>query len=132
MEHDAERALRSIHRFRSGDRFPGACRKRHGRHLPREQQELSTARRLCLDALRRGKTVLRGAYGIYVDQPMTSLVTATSGNPPLAVPLTFTGTVRLDNALSVAGPTGLAPQTVDHDFENAYVQSWNLNLQHRV
>ena len=36
-----------------------------------------------------GKTVLRGAYGIYVDQPMTSVVTATSGNPPLAIPLTF-------------------------------------------
>ena len=44
---------------------------------------------------KNGKTVLRGAYGIYVDQPMTSIVTATSGNPPLAIPLTFTGTVRL-------------------------------------
>jgi hypothetical protein len=77
-----------------------------------------------------GKTVLRGAYGIYVDQPMTSIVTATSGNPPLAIPLTFTGTVRLDNAINVAGPAGLAPQTIDHDFDNAYMQSWNLNAQH--
>jgi len=39
---------------------------------------------------RRGKTVLRGAYGIYVDQPMTSVVLGTGGNPPLAIPLTFT------------------------------------------
>src|SRR6266576_4225471 len=79
--------------------------------------------------LRNGRTVLRTAYGIYVDQPMTSIVSATSGNPPLAIPLTFTGTVRLDNAISVARPVGLAPQTVDHDFDNAYMQSWNLNAQ---
>jgi hypothetical protein len=79
-----------------------------------------------------GKTVLRGAYGIYVDQPMTSIVTGTSGNPPLAIPLTFTGTIRLDNAINIAGPAGLAPQTIDHDFDNAYLQSWNLNVQHEL
>ena len=61
-----------------------------------------------------GKTVLRGAYGIYVDQPMTSVVLGTSGNPPLAIPLTFTGTIRLDNAINIAGPAGLAPQSTDH------------------
>jgi Carboxypeptidase regulatory-like domain/TonB dependent receptor-like, beta-barrel len=77
-----------------------------------------------------GKTVLRAAYGIYADQPMTSIVSATSGNPPLALPLTFTGAVRFDNAINVAGPAGLAPQTIDPDFDNAYMQSWNLNVQH--
>jgi hypothetical protein len=79
---------------------------------------------------RSGKTVLRGGYGIYVDQPMTSIVSSTSGNPPLAIPLTFTGAVRFDNAFNVARPAGLAPQTVDHGFHNAYMQSWNLNGQH--
>jgi len=78
------------------------------------------------------KTVLRAAYGVYVDQPMTSIVTPTAGNPPLAIPLTFSGNVRLDNAINVAGPAGLAPQSVDHDFENAYVQSWNFNVQHQL
>jgi len=78
-----------------------------------------------------GTTVLRAAYGIYADQPMTSVVTPTSGNPPLAIPLTFTGSVRLDNAINVAGTVSLAPQTVDHDFDNAYMQSWNLNVQHQ-
>src|SRR4029079_1243499 len=81
---------------------------------------------------KNGKTVLRGAYGIYVDQPMTSIVTGTSGNPPLAIPLTFTGTIRLDNAINIAGPAGLAPQSIDHDFNNAYMQSWNLNVQHEL
>jgi hypothetical protein len=32
------------------------------------------------------KTVVRAAYGIYVDQPMTSVVLGTAGNPPLAIP----------------------------------------------
>jgi hypothetical protein len=74
-------------------------------------------------------TVIRGAYGIYVDQPMTSVVTGLSGNPPLAIPLTFSGPIRLNEAVNVAGPAGLAPQSIDHDFENAYMQSWNLNVQ---
>jgi hypothetical protein len=80
-------------------------------------------------AFGKRETVLRGSYGIYVDQPMTSIVSPTSGNPPLAIPLTFTGTVRLDNAIDIANPVALAPQTVDRDFDNAYVQSWNLNVQ---
>lgn len=75
------------------------------------------------------ETVVRAAYGVYVDQPMTSIVTGLGGNPPLAVPLTFSGTIRLNNAIDVAGPAGLAPVSIDHDYRNAYVQSWNLNVQ---
>jgi hypothetical protein len=81
------------------------------------------------DPFNHGKTVVRGAYAILVDQPMTSVVSATSGNPPLALPLTFSGPIRLDNAINLALAPGLAPQTVDRSFDNAYVQSWNLNVQ---
>ena len=87
---------------------------------------------LAWDPFKDGKTSIRAAYAILVDQPMTSVVTATSANPPLAVPLTFAGPIRLDNALSIAQFAGLAPQTVDHGFKNAYLQSWNLNLQREV
>ena len=75
------------------------------------------------------RTSIRGAYAILVDEPLTSLVTPTSANPPLAMPLTFAGTIGLDNAIKLAGATGLAPQTIDSSYRNAYLQSWNLNVQ---
>src|SRR6185369_11497068 len=33
---------------------------------------------------------------------------------------------------SLAGPAGIAPTTVDHGYQNTYVQSWNLNLQREL
>lgn len=78
------------------------------------------------------ETVVRGAYGVYVDQPMTSIVTGLAGNPPLAIPLTFSGAIRLNEAIDVARPAGLAPVSIDHDYRNAYMQSWNLNVQRQI
>jgi hypothetical protein len=59
-------------------------------------------------------------------------VTPTSANPPLARPLNFTGAIKFDNAVNVASNAGLAPASVAPDFDNAYVQSWNLNLQREI
>lgn len=79
-----------------------------------------------------GKTSVRAAYALQTDQPMTSIVIGTTTNPPLAIPLTFTGAIRLNNAINLAGPAGLAPQSIDHDFDNAYLQSWNFSVQREV
>lgn len=79
-----------------------------------------------------GKTSVRAAYAILVDQPVTNVVTPVTGNPPLATPLNFNGVISLANARTVATAAGLAPQTVDPNFQNAYIQSWNLNLQREV
>jgi hypothetical protein len=87
---------------------------------------------LAWDPFRHGKTVVRGAYAILVDQPLTSVVSGRSANPPLATPLTFTGPIRLNNAIALARMAGLAPLTVDHGFDNANLQSWNLNVQHEL
>lgn len=79
-----------------------------------------------------GKTVVRAAYALLTDQPMTSVVLSTATNPPLAIPLTFTGAIRLDNAVNLAETAGLAPQSINHGFDNAYMQSWNLNVQREL
>jgi len=84
------------------------------------------------DPFKDGKTSVRGAYAILADQPMTSVVIPTSGNPPLAIPLAVTGTIQLGNAIDFAQAAGLAPATVDHEFDNAYLQSWNLNVQREI
>ena len=84
------------------------------------------------DPFKNGKTSVRGAYAVLVDQPMTSVVIGTAANPPLASPLTFSGTIRLENAIDLAQAAGLAPATVDHGYRNAYLQSWNFNLQREV
>jgi hypothetical protein len=110
------------------------ARARHGREQVYEQNNKNIQPRIgfAWDPWGNGKTSVRGAFAILVDQPMTSVVRDTSANPPLAIPLTFTGPIRFDNAINLARAAGLAPQTVDHGFDNAYMQSWNLNAQREL
>ncbi len=90
---------------------------------------------LIWDPAQNGKTVLRAAYAILSDQPVTNMVSNTASNPPNVTPLTYTGatgSIRLDDAIAVAGPAGLAPNSVDAGFVNPRIQTWNLNLQHQL
>lgn len=84
------------------------------------------------DPFKDGKTSVRAAYSILADQPVTNVVTPLASNPPLATPLTFTGPVTFANAVLVAGAAGLAPPNIDPNFDNPYVQSWNLNIQREL
>ncbi len=79
-----------------------------------------------------GKTSVRAAYALQTDQPMTSVVIGTTTNPPLAIPLAFSGPITFANAISLGRPAGLAPQSIAHDFENSYLQSWNFNVQREL
>ena len=87
---------------------------------------------LAWDPFGNGKTSVRAAYAILVEQPMTNGVLNTSFNPPLATPLAFTSTVRFDNAINLARAAGNSLVTVDYNYKNAYVQSWNLNVQREL
>ena len=87
------------------------------------------------DPFNDGKTSVRAAYAILTDQPVTNVVTPLAANPPLARPLTLTTTlptIPLSNAEPLAGAVGLAPNNVDHGFNNSYIQSWNLNIQREL
>ena len=79
-----------------------------------------------------GRTVVRGAYAVMVDMPVVNVVTPTSANPPLAVPLTFTGNIRLDSAAATALASGLAPNSVDPNFQSGRMQTWNVNVEQQI
>jgi hypothetical protein len=79
-----------------------------------------------------GRTVVHAAYARAVDQPSTSAVRDTAGNPPFAIPLTASGAIPLAAAIDRTRPAGLAPMTVDPEFKNAALQSWHANLQRQL
>jgi len=80
------------------------------------------------------KTVLRGAYAIMSEQPVTNLVTPLASNPPFANPVSISGGgINFSNAFTAAKSAGsLSPVVVNPDFRNMTVQSWNLNIQHEL
>jgi hypothetical protein len=87
------------------------------------------------DPFKDGKTSIRGAYAILADQPVTNLVTGNAGNPPFAIAIALPAntTTQLSNAINVAVPGAtISPSSSDPQFDNAYVQSWNLNVQRDV
>jgi hypothetical protein len=79
-----------------------------------------------------GRTMLRAAYAQAVDQPATTAVRDTAGNPPFAAPLTAAGSIPLSSAIATTRPAGLAPATVDPRFRNASMRSWNVNVQRQL
>ncbi|HEY0761544.1 MAG TPA: TonB-dependent receptor [Pyrinomonadaceae bacterium] len=91
------------------------------------------------DPFKDGKTSIRGAYAILADQPVTNLVTGNAANPPFAVTVALPAntTTQLSNATcnvgcnAVPGST-VSPSSSDPEFDNGYVQSWNLNVQREV
>src|SRR6185503_9801588 len=88
------------------------------------------------DPFKDGKTSIRAAYAILADQPVTNLVTGNATNPPfassVALPITIP-TTTLSNAINVAVPGAtVSPSSSDPGFENAYVQSWNLNIEREI
>ena len=87
------------------------------------------------DVNHTGHTVVRGAYALQTDQPVANTVGPLTSNPPFAIPVSFNGpgTVTFANAAAAAAAAGsLAPSNIYLKFRNAYVQSWNFNIQREL
>jgi len=86
-----------------------------------------------------GKTVVRGAYAVMVNQSNTGYFTGETGNPPIVTPLsaqasgTAASNIKLDNAINGAGAaTSSAPTFTDPNFLPGRMQSWNVNVEREI
>jgi hypothetical protein len=89
------------------------------------------------DVSGKGKTTVRGGFGYLVDQPIISVVTGLTTNPPLSNPLNIASsttqpTIPIGTAFTSAGATGLAPSSVNPNFKNGYIEGYNLNVQQEL
>ena len=82
-----------------------------------------------------GKTVVRGAYAIMINQSNTGYFTGETGNPPIVNPRsgqaagTAASNIMLDTAATQAGAAALAPSFTDPNFLPSRMQSWNVNVE---
>jgi hypothetical protein len=81
------------------------------------------------DLFKKQKTILRAGYAILTDEPVTGIVTGLNVNPPFSAPFTATSGVSLVNAASASL---LSPTTIDPNFDNPYVQSYNFNIEQQL
>lgn len=89
---------------------------------------------LVWDLFHNGKTVLRTAYGLLTDQPVANAVGNLPFNPPFSNPINISSPgITFQNAFAMAQSSGvLSPNSINHDFRNSYIQSYNFNIQQQV
>ncbi|WP_263385052.1 TonB-dependent receptor [Granulicella arctica] len=85
------------------------------------------------DLFGTGKTVVRGGFGLLADQPNEGVASGLAGNPPNSTPVSLTGGgLDVRTLYSKAAVSGLAPSAVNPNYRNAYMESFNLNVQQDV
>jgi hypothetical protein len=85
------------------------------------------------DPFKNQKMIVRAGYAILTDEPVTGIVTGLNSNPPFSTPLSSSATgLHLTNAAALAGASGLSPTVIDSNFDNPYVQSYNLNIEEQL
>jgi hypothetical protein len=105
----------------------------HGRNIYQQNNRNFEPRLgLAWDVSGSGRTMLQASYARTVDQPSTTAVRDTAGNPPFATPLTAAGAIGLDSAIERVVTAGLAPVTIDPAFRNAGLHAWTVRLQRQV
>ena len=86
-----------------------------------------------------GRAVVRGGYGVFLNQWAYSVQTAFARNLPffdtrqVDVPSTATVPVYQTSNILTASPTGaVSPSIMDHDYAVEYTQTWSGGLQYEL
>jgi hypothetical protein len=85
-----------------------------------------------LDVFGTGKTVVRGAYGYLVDQPVAGVAVALASNPPFSSAVSYNNSstpIPLSSLYAKAASSGISLAYDNPHFHNAYVEDFNLNVQ---
>jgi Carboxypeptidase regulatory-like domain/TonB dependent receptor len=86
------------------------------------------------DPFKDGKMSVRGGYAILTEQGR-DIAAALAGNPPLSIPLALPSglTTTLERGFLDTQASGtISPTSIDKNFANSYVQSFNLNIQRQI
>ena len=85
------------------------------------------------DVFNNQKTVIRGAYGYLVDQPVAGTSTILTGNPPFTTAVSYSNSSAPQPLstiyASAKAASGYALGYVNPNFKNAYIESFNFNIQ---
>ena len=82
------------------------------------------------DVFGTGRTVVRGGYGYLTDQPVSGVVTALASNPPFSTAVSYNSTpIPVSSLYASAKASGISLYAVNPNYKNAYIESYNLNVQ---
>lgn len=87
------------------------------------------------DPFNDGKTVVRAAYAIMWQDPVTNIAADLSSNPPFALPIaasSSTNSITLENPSAAVTGLSLGPFGVNRSFNDAYAQDWNLAVERQL
>ena len=83
------------------------------------------------DMFGSGRSVLRGGYAYLVDQPVSGVVTGLASNPPFSTAVSYNSAtpIPLSSLYTSAAASGISLYAVNPNYKNAYIESFNLNVQ---
>lgn len=82
------------------------------------------------DPFKNGKTSIRGAYARMTQDPTFNIVTGLSSSPPFAIPVSTSGSIKLESPGVTV--TSLGPASINPQYNNMYAQDWNLTIQRQL